>query len=175
MGRFLAGFIVALLALALGGFAAVVLGLMPAGADQPPGLLERWAARRSLHETIARESHALASPLAATDATLLEGAKIYALDCLVCHGAADGRSSTLARGLYIQPPQLATDGVEDDPVGETYWKVKHGIRFTAMPAFGGSLREEQLWSVALFVGRLGHLPPPVAAVWNGLPSAAAAP
>ena len=42
-------------------------------------------------------------------------------------------------------------GVSDDPVGETYWKVRNGIRLTAMPAYGSSLTEKQLWQVSLLL------------------------
>jgi hypothetical protein len=50
--------------------------------------------------------------------------------------------TALAKGLYTQPPQLATDGVEDDPEGFSFWKIKHGIRWTAMPAWTGTLYDE---------------------------------
>ena len=46
------------------------------------------------------------------------------------------RPATSRAGLYQKPPQLAKDGVEDDPDGVTYWKIAHGIRLTGMPAFG---------------------------------------
>ena len=45
------------------------------------------------------------------------------------------KPSNLAQGFYIEAPQLAKDGVEDDPEAVSFWKVKHGTRFTAMPSF----------------------------------------
>jgi mono/diheme cytochrome c family protein len=41
--------------------------------------------------------------------------------------------------------------VGDDPVGETYWKIKNGIRLTGMPAYGKVLSETQLWQVSLLL------------------------
>jgi mono/diheme cytochrome c family protein len=41
--------------------------------------------------------------------------------------------------------------VGDDPVGETYWKIKNGIRLTGMPAYGKILSETQLWQVSLLL------------------------
>jgi len=32
----------------------------------------------------------------------------------------------------IEAPQLAKDGVEDDPKAVSFWKVKHRIRFMAI-------------------------------------------
>jgi mono/diheme cytochrome c family protein len=46
---------------------------------------------------------------------------------------------------------LGEMNVGDDPVGETYWKVKNGIRLTGMPAYGNALSETQLWQVSLLL------------------------
>ncbi len=175
MRTFLGGVVVTLLLLGAGAYQAVERGWIPAAADQAPGTLERWAARHSLHAAIRRESLGLTSPIPLNDENLLKGARIYQAECLVCHGAADGKPSAIARGLNVSPPQLAFDGVEDDPAGETYWKVKHGIRFTGMPAYASSLGEEELWQVTLFVSHLDHLTPATAAIWKAMPSAAETP
>ena len=37
-------------------------------------------------------------------------------------------ASPVPRGEYPSPPQLASDGVEDDPQGWTFWKIENGIR-----------------------------------------------
>jgi len=41
-----------------------------------------------------------------TDANLIAGIKLYAADCALCHGAADGKASAIAEGLYQRAPQL---------------------------------------------------------------------
>jgi mono/diheme cytochrome c family protein len=175
MRKFLGGFFVAYLLFAAVVYEAIQNGWIPAAADQAPGLVERWAAKESLRAAIRRESHGLTSPLPVNDENLVKGARIYLTNCLVCHGAADGKPSAIARGLNIPPPQFAFDGVDDDPAGETYWKVKHGIRFTGMPAYGGSLSEDEMWQVTLFVGHLSHPSQASAATWNAMPSAAMVP
>lgn len=65
--------------------------------------------------------------------------------------------------MYPPPPELFTpDGyVTDDPVGVTYWKVKNGIRMTAMPSFEGVLTDQQMWQVAALVASADKLPPDV--------------
>jgi mono/diheme cytochrome c family protein len=165
----------AVLALA-GGYAFVVTGMMPANADSPPPGLEKWAAHRSLKAAIAREAPLGAGPVALDDAALVAGVKVYAQNCLVCHGGADGQASNIALGLYQHAPQLATHGVEDDAEGETYWKVHHGIRLTGMPGFSQTLTEQQQWQVTLFLKHMDSLSPAVAKAWKALalPSAQAA-
>ena len=155
--------------------AAVKLGALYAGADIKPPQLERLAAQTSLHAAIDRDTKGLSSPIEATDANLMAAVHLYGENCSICHGASDGKASTLATGFYVAAPQLASDGVEDDPPSETYWKLKHGIRFTAMPAFGSTLGDTQLWQLALFLSKMDKLPPSVDAAWKQLPSVAASP
>ncbi len=151
---------------ALAGYVGVIDGWLPAGADAQPGAIERWAAKTSLHATLRREAPRTANPVALTDANLQSGIKLYAANCIVCHGAADKRPSNIALGLYQSAPQLASDGVEDDPQGITFWKVKHGIRFTGMPSFSRTLTDDQIWTLALFLNRMDKLPPGPQRQWQ---------
>lgn len=160
-----------LILLALAAYAGVKLGLMPANADARPSRIERWAAGASLHATLRREAPQGAPPIPLTDANLIAGIKIYAANCAVCHGGPDAAPSKIARGLYQKPPQLAKEGVEDDPEGVTYWKVRHGIRLTGMPAFVRTLDDTQLWQVTLFLKHMDSLPPAPERVWKGVKSA----
>ena len=95
--------------------------------------------------------------------------KLYADNCMVCHGASDGEASNIAAGLYQRAPQFGKHG-EDDPEGETYWKIDHGIRLTGMPSFGKSLTQTQIWQVATFLKHMDSLPPKSQTAWKKLPS-----
>lgn len=161
--------VVLLLAIA---YASVALGLVPANADAKPSSLERWAARTSLHATVVRETSAVRDPLPHTAANLDAGIKLYAGNCMACHGAADGKPSNIARGLYQPAPQLGAHGVEDDPESETHWKIAHGIRLTGMPSFDGTLTDTQVWQLTQFLAEMDKLPPAEAAAWKKLPSQA---
>lgn len=166
---FVLGVVVALLVIAGIGYIGVVTGtLIPANADARPGKLETWAARASLRATVDRDAPKTAAPVALDDATLNEGIKIYGNNCIVCHGGADGHPSDIGFGLYQKAPLLGKHGVEDDPEGETYWKVRHGIRLTGMPAFSNTLSDEQLWQVSLFLKHMDKLPPGPAKNWKAL-------
>ena len=60
--------------------------------------------------------------------------------------------------MFPKPPQLFHHGVTDDPVGETYWKIENGIRLTGMPAYRGSLTEDEIWKIALMLANADKLP-----------------
>jgi thiosulfate dehydrogenase len=112
-----------------------------------------------------------ANPVAATDANLIEGIRLYGTHCAVCHGPARGHSaeSAIAKGEYPEPPQLASAGVEDDPEGWTFWKFKHGIRWTGMPSWKDELDDRQIWTLAQFLKHMNKLPPAAEAAWKGMP------
>ena len=152
----------------LGAYALVQSGYIPANADARPSWLETWMARTSLRATLARFAPKGQNPVALTDQNLLEGVHLFAQNCAVCHGDAQGAAtpSPIAKGLYQKPPQLATDGVEDDPQGYSFWKIQHGIRLTGMPSFRYSLSDRQIWTLALFLKHMDKLPPAVQQVWQ---------
>jgi thiosulfate dehydrogenase len=152
----------------IGAYALVQSGLIPANADAKPGQLETWMARTSLNATLRRDAPKDQNPVALTEQNLLNGVHLFAQNCAICHGSAkgDASSSPIAKGLYQKPPQLATEGVEDDPEGFSFWKIKHGIRLTGMPSFGDSLSDQEIWTLALFLKHMDKLPPAVQQSWQ---------
>jgi thiosulfate dehydrogenase len=168
----LKGFIAGVLTTIVVGLIVAYVGitqglLIPANADAKPSTMERWAASRSLGATIKREMPTESIP-AATDANYLAAIKLYGENCSVCHGVPGERPTAIAIGLYQHAPQLARHGVEDDPDGETYWKIKHGIRMTGMPAFTTTLSEAQIWTLALFLKHMDKLPAAPERAWKSL-------
>lgn len=164
----ISGILLTLAAILVGGYVLVRSGFIPANADAPPSKLERWMARTSLDATLSRDAPAGPNPVALTEQHLLDGVHLFAENCAVCHGSAKGDASRspIANGLYQKPPQLASHGVEDDPEGVSFWKIKHGIRLTGMPSFGHALSDEQIWTLALFLKHLDKLPPAVQQAWQ---------
>ncbi|MBV9271770.1 MAG: c-type cytochrome [Candidatus Eremiobacteraeota bacterium] len=163
---FLLGIVAVLVLLGAGGYVAVKNGVMPANADATPSALEKWMARSSLHATLAREAPKGPNPLPVTDENIIAGIKIYAEDCAVCHGDKSKKATAIAAGLYQKPPQLADDGVEDDPEGVTFWRVKHGIRLTGMPSYSRDLSDKQIWQVSMFLKHMDKLSPAAQQVWS---------
>ena len=162
------GVLLTVAAEAIGAYALIKSGLIPANADAKPGAMETWMARTSLHATLRRDAPKEANPVPLNGQNLVEGVHLFARNCAVCHGSAKGDKSPspIAKGLYQKPPQLASHGVEDDPEGVSFWKIKHGIRLTGMPSFGGSLSDTQIWTLALFLKHMDKLPPAAQQAWQ---------
>jgi mono/diheme cytochrome c family protein len=167
MPGFFGGFIAALIVIAAVSIAAVKTGSLPARADGPlmPG--EKWVARTALNAAIAREAPKPPYPYTQTDADIATGATLYVQNCAVCHGTATTTPNAIARGLGVRPPPFAKHGVADDPEGETYWKIEHGIRFSGMPAYSKSLDEKAIWQITYFLKRApDHLPAAAQSIWD---------
>lgn len=164
----LKGIVLTLVVALIGAYALVRSGYIPANADAKPGWLETWMAHTSLEATLGRDAPTDQNPVTLTDQSLLDGVHLYAQNCAVCHGSAkgDASASPIAKGLYQKPPQLATEGVEDDPEGDSFWKIKHGIRLTGMPSFGYTLTDQEIWTIALFLKHMDKLPPAVQQTWQ---------
>jgi len=166
----LAAVVLTLALLVAAAFALVESGYIPANADAPPGRLETWMASASLEASLNREAPKAANPVALTDENLLAGVHLFAQNCAVCHGNSKGlpSASPIAKGLYQKPPQMATDGVEDDPEGVSFWKIKHGIRLTGMPSFKSTLSDKEIWTLALFLKHMDKLPLAAEQSWEGV-------
>lgn len=151
MKSWIFGFIVGLIVLPLCAYVYVASGQAPVATSAPPLPFERFVTQKALNAAIDKNAPKT-SPVQPTEANLLAGVKYYRYDCAVCHGLPGQPKTDIAKGEFPKPPQLFEGkGVTDDPAGETFWKVKYGIRLTGMPAFEGSLTEEQMWQVSVLL------------------------
>ncbi|MGH7059375.1 MAG: c-type cytochrome [Stellaceae bacterium] len=173
MGKFIAGIIagiiVVIIVAAGAGYGAIATGRIPAAAAGARALpLERWAAQTSLRATLTREAPKGVNPVKLNDANLLVAINLYQGHCAVCHGGAKGNAAPTptARGEYPAPPQLATDGVEDDAEGWTWWKIENGIRWTGMPGWKDTLTPQDAWTLTLFLKHMDKLPPGSEVAWQ---------
>jgi thiosulfate dehydrogenase len=141
-------------------------GAIPANADATPGPVEKWLARNDLRAVLEHEGPKRANPEPVTDANLIKGIRVYATYCAICHGTDAGHASPVAEGEYPAPPQLPSNGV--DPEGWTFWKIKHGIRWTGMPSWKYTFNDTQIWTLALFLKNMNQLPAAPEAVWQGV-------
>lgn len=163
---FLAGGAIVIALLPVGVLMYLRFGNPPVAVTDKPFPFEAEIVKIPRHARI-RHDEPKASPLPASDENLISGARIYAADCASCHGFK-GRNAPFAEDMYPPAPNLWAKhkvnaiGVSDDPVGETYWKVKYGIRLTGMPAFASLLTETQMWHVSMLLSHANKPLPPAA-------------
>jgi mono/diheme cytochrome c family protein len=163
-GWFVLGIVTALVLLCAGGYVFIRGGGVPMATSAPPLPLEKTVAKMALRASF-KNSLDLKSPMPADETNLTAGARVYRENCVVCHAAPGVPHTTIAKGMFPDPPELfeMRDMVTDDPEGETYWKVTNGIRLSGMPGFEKSLSETERWQVTMLVKNADKLPPPVQA------------
>jgi len=135
-----------------------VSGMAPAAVADPPMMMERKMANKSLDAHI-EKANIPAPPIQPSDDNYVAAAKNYKEQCAGCHGLPNQPAPAIAGNLFPDATLMFKGkGVTDDPPQESYWKIKNGIRLTGMPTFKGVLDETQMWQLALFVANADKLP-----------------
>src|ERR671923_917395 len=106
MKNFFLGVIVTLIIILGGLLGAAALGFMPTNADATPSPMERRLALTALDASMERHAPRVNNPIPPTDENLIEGMKVYAMNCALCHGSLDNKPSPLEKALYPEVPQL---------------------------------------------------------------------
>ena len=165
MGKFLLGFIIAIAVLILGALGFLMLGLFPTAANVEPSSLERHIALGAVDASMERHAPRVSNPVMANDANLIDGLKLYTMNCALCHGGLDRKPSTLANSFYPPPPNLVSEP-PDDPEWHIYYTIRTGVRYTGMPAWDKTLSEQDMWKIATFLSHMDKLPPAVQEYWK---------
>ena len=88
---------------------------------------------------------------------IAEGAEHYAAMCADCHLAPGVDKTDIRDGLYPVPPNLTKHIAAN--AAEMFWVVKHGIKMSAMPAWGKTHDDHSIWGVVAFLQKLPALTP----------------
>lgn len=124
-------------------------------ADQPHWRVTEQAIAIVRERSIEYQSAGIVVPNLDDPQRIRRGAAHYAEMCAACHLTPGMRSTELREGLYPQPPDLSQHGVHD--AAEAFWVIKHGVKLTAMPAWGRSHDDAAMWDMVAFVRQLPKL------------------
>ncbi|HUW28622.1 MAG TPA: cytochrome c [Sulfuriferula sp.] len=132
-------------------------GIYNPGADSPHWKITYALMQATRERSVEQRSSAIQLPANLDDPQLiLKGAGQYAAMCTSCHLAPGMKDSELRPGLYPQPPNLSEVSV--DP-REAFWVIKHGMKMSAMPAWGPSHDDATIWSMVAFLQKLPGMTP----------------
>ena len=143
----------------LGAFALVLVvatGVIPIQASSGHWKVTSWVLdlikRRSVHTY----SRLIDVPALEHPALLARGAAHYERSCRACHGSPVAARPPLVMRMTPHPPFLPErTGRWDD--AELFQIVKHGIKFTGMPAWPVPKRNDEIWAVVAFLRQLPHV------------------
>jgi len=141
-----------LAAFGLGAAAVVGSGAYNIGADDHHTKLVLAIIERLRNRSVAVRARDIEAPNLQDPSHIAAGAQHYAALCTACHLSPGVTKSDLRPGLYPHPPNLAQEDMVDAPMA--FWTIKHGIKMSAMPAWGKSLDDATIWDIVAFVRQM---------------------
>ena len=135
----------------------VYSGAFDVAADRPHGAFVQWLVQTTRERSIAVHAKDIAVPPLDAPMLIAQGAAEYAQMCAGCHLAPGVEDNEFRQGLYPPAPELAK-GADAQPA-QQFWIVKHGIKMSAMPAWGVTHDDETIWSIVAFLQKLPTLTP----------------
>jgi mono/diheme cytochrome c family protein len=146
--------VIALLAVAFVVF--VYSGIYNIGADDHHSKLVFGVIKTLRDRSIELRSAKLSVPNLDDPDLVLKGAEHYAEMCKQCHLAPGIKDAEVRLGMYPQPPDLSQIRIEPKAA---FWVIKHGIKMSAMPAWGSSHDDAAIWSMVAFLQKLPDMSP----------------
>jgi hypothetical protein len=138
------------LILAVVGSAAAALsysGAYDVGADEPHSTITARVLAVIRDRSIAARAESLPVPNLADPALIALGAGHYAGMCIA--------DSEMRQGLYPKPPNLTQRRTRSP--AESFWIIKHGVKMSAMPAWGSTHDDQTIWAIVAFLQQLPTL------------------
>lgn len=153
------GTLLAVLVVGIAGVAFVVeSGACSIGVtEHGHGLVDRALASAMAH-SVRRHASEIRVPNLDDPSAVRMGFDHYDEMCVTCHGAPGADPDEIASGLWPKAPDL-TKAADRWKPQELFWIVKHGIRFTAMPAWGPTHDDKMIWAMVALMEKLPHLDP----------------
>jgi mono/diheme cytochrome c family protein len=148
---------VSLVLMAIGAVVFIASGIYNIGADDHHTRIVLAVITQLRERSIDARASRITVPDLKDGSRVAGGAGYYAALCVGCHLAPGVTKSDLRPGLYPHPPNLAQEDVLD--ARKAFWIIKHGIKMSAMPAWGKSLNDEAIWDIVSFVRKMPAMTP----------------
>lgn len=146
--RFIGALVVWIVIAIIAYFVVAFTGAYQVGADVPHWGITSHAIGFLRDHTTERRAADIKPPSLDDPAMVKLGAEHYAEMCTGCHLAPGMGHSELRDGLYPQPPNLTR--FAPNPA-EAFWIIKHGLKMTAMPAWGATHDDHTIWAMVAYL------------------------
>jgi cytochrome c553/cytochrome c5 len=141
---------------ALGGFVVAASGIIPIKASSGHWPITAWLLNFAKERSIATHTVGMALPELSDPRLVLQGAGHYETACRPCHGSPEHQLPRVPAAMTPHPPWLPRL-IGERTREELFYIVKHGIKFTGMPAWPAQNRDDEVLSVVAFLLELPRL------------------
>jgi cytochrome c553 len=132
------------------GFLVAASGIVPIGASSGHWPITAWLLKFSMHRSVATHSLGIEVPSLDEPSLIWKGAAQYDIACAPCHGSPEFPTPRIASKMLPFPPYLPPVISQWDPE-ELFYVVKHGVKFTGMPAWPSQERDDEVWAMVAFL------------------------
>ena len=121
-----------------------------------PSSFETFAARTARGLAIPANAKTRTNPVSNTQDVLAAARAHWADHCAGCHANDGSGQLEMGKRMYPPAPDMRKEPTQKMSDGELFFIIENGIRFSGMPAWGGSEAGEQdSWKLVHFIR---HLP-----------------
>lgn len=144
---------IAVVALAAAGSVFAWSGIYNVAASKDHLGVTTWLLEQVRDRSVEARAMSLEAPPLDDDGMRRLGAAHFEGGCVPCHNRPGERITAVINGMLPSPPDLAKIGTEREPE-PIFWIVKHGFKYTGMPAWPSQLRDDEVWAVTAFLKTL---------------------
>lgn len=131
-------------------------GVYSVAASRGHWRIVEWFLEFGMHSSVRTHALGIKAPKLDDPDLIRLGAGHFHLSCADCHGAPGQPVSPVARQMLPPPPPLSLAN-EQWSAEELFWIIKHGIKYTGMPAWVALERDDEVWAVVAFIRHLPKL------------------
>jgi cytochrome c553 len=132
------------------GLLGVASGIVPIKASTGHWPFTHWFLDFAKVRSVSTNSLGVSAPNLDQPWLVLKGAGHYEFGCRPCHGSPDLPQPQIVQKMTPAPPYLPTH-VSRWQNEELFYIVKHGIKFTGMPAWPSLQRDDEVWAMVAFL------------------------
>jgi cytochrome c553 len=147
---------VAVLTIGVGALLFAWSGVYNVAASSGHWAITRWFLEFGMRRSVGTQSLLVSVPRLVDENQVRMGAGHYQGGCASCHGAPGVRQNVIVTRMLPEPPSLIGH-VPTWSDRELFWIVKHGLKYTGMPAWAAQGRDDEVWAVVAFLRELSGL------------------
>lgn len=134
----------------------IVSGVIPIQASSGHWRATAWLLDLIKRRSVTTYSLTIVPPRLDQPSWIVKGAAHFETGCRPCHGSPLSPRPPLVMRMTPHPPELP-DRIRRWQTRHLFQIVKHGIKFTAMPAWAAPQRADEIWAIVAFLQKLPSL------------------
>lgn len=150
-----------------GGIGFIYSGIYDVSAIEPDNAIVHWTLHTTSDRSVGASFGGISVPPGLDNPqVILSGGHLFAENCLVCRGGPGLKPTNIAQGLNPRPLNLFR-ATRKPGMEEMFRFILYGVKMTALPGFGTTHTDDQIWQLAAFMRKAPGMSPEEFAAQTG--------